>query len=264
MRHLITLILLTACTQLSFAAIRVQSYYFKKNSAELTTDSHQRLKEFISTLDDTGIQILELSSFAEGSTPDSNKRLSDVRITYVIDVLGLRNKPVTINSWGSKRINVKFTPLNWNRIDIYCSSEEFIAYPENEEDESPKHNEVSDPDINAHQPLVLNILFEGGTSVMIQETVSSLHTLCDTLHKNPKLMAHIRGHVCCDNNMRLSKLRAKEIHDFLVEKGISKDRLSYKGYSNRQPLVHPERNAADRRVNRRVDVIFSMEETDVE
>ena len=257
MKHLLTLILVVTFGQMSIAGIQVQSYYFKKNSAQLTSDSKQKLKDFISTLGDTDIQIVELSSFAEGSTADSNKRLSDVRIKRIIDILGLKNKPITINSWGSKRINVKFTPINWDRIDIYCSSEDFIDLPRNEETEALKNKEIADHDINAHKPLVLNILFKGGTSIMIEETVSSLHTLYDTLGKNPKLNAHIRGHVCCDNNMRLSKMRAKEIHDFLIKKGISKDRLSYKGYSNRQPLVSPERDAADRRLNRRVDVIFS-------
>ncbi|MCJ8290752.1 MAG: hypothetical protein HRT58_14580 [Crocinitomicaceae bacterium] len=38
MRHLITLIVLATCVQLSFAVTQVKSYYFKKNSVELTAD----------------------------------------------------------------------------------------------------------------------------------------------------------------------------------------------------------------------------------
>ena len=281
MRHLITLIVLATCVQLSFAAIQVKSYYFKKNSVELTRDSHQELNDFISTLGNTNIQIVELSSYAEGSNPNSNKRLSNVRINYIIDVLGLRNQAVTINSWGNKRINVKFIPLNWDRIDVYCTVEQFTATSESKDikddmlskstttfcprigfNQSAKQEEVAIHESSAHQSLILSILFKGGTSDLIKETLPSLHTLYDTLRTNPALTAHIRGHVCCDNSMRVSRRRAKAVYDFLIDKGIPADRLSYKGYSNSIPLVHPERNARDRGLNRRVDVLFSMKVTE--
>ena len=95
---------------------------------------------------------------------------------------------------------------------------------------------------------------------MIEETIPYLDKLYDTLQKNPQLTAHIRGHVCCENNKRLSKIRAKEVHDYLVEKGISQNRLSFKGYGNKLPLVYPELNPSDRSQNRRVDVVFSLKE----
>ena len=97
---------------------------------------------------------------------------------------------------------------------------------------------------------------------MIKETLFSLDVLYDTLKKNPALKAHIRGHVCCDNNMRLSRKRAKAVHDFLIKMGIPESRVSHKGYSNSLPLVYPESDESDRRLNRRVDVIFSVETTE--
>ena len=42
----------------------------------------------------------------------------------------------------------------------------------------------------------------------------------------------------------------------MVDLGISKKRLSYKGMSNNEPLVFPELSDADRQRNRRVDVQF--------
>jgi len=256
MRRLLLLLLLLSFESASFAAIQVQSFYFKQNSTELTTSSRQQLQVFVSTLnEDASIEIIELSCYAEGSTPDSNKRLSDLRMLSIIDLLGLKNKPVTINSWGSKRLNVKFTPLNWDRIDIYCRVD---GLPDSLDYEKKKVPSIVKSESRSRKPLILNILFEGGTSVMIEETIPSLERLYDTLRTNPHLTAHIRGHVCCENNKRLSRIRAKEIHDHLVNKGISKDRLSYKGYGNKLPLVFPERNAEDRAQNRRVDVVFSM------
>lgn len=262
MRHLLTIILLAICGHVSLAAIRVDSYYFKKNSIELTPDSHQKLIDFVSTLGDRDIEILELSSYAESSCSDSAKQLSDFRMVHIMDILRIKGKPITINSWGNERINVKFTPLNWDRIDIYCSSDQPIS----PEQKSKVHDEVrSEPSSNdkeVYEPLTLNILFEGGSSKMIKETLFSLDVLYDTLKKNPLLKAHIRGHVCCDNNMRLSRKRAKAVNDFLINMGIPESRISHKGYSNSLPLVYPESDESDRRLNRRVDVIFSVETTE--
>lgn len=254
MRRLTTLLLLLTLTQFSFAGIQVQSFYFHKNSVELTKESQQRLSSFILTLSETSIQILELSCYAEGNSPDSNKRISDARIVHIMDILGPKNTPSTINSWGSERLNVRFTPLNWDRIDIYCHVNDLPDELDYAKKEVPKKLEITQN--HASKPLILNILFEGGTSVMIQETIPSLHALLDTLQKNPKLTAHIRGHVCCENNKRLSRIRAKEIHDYLIKNGIPEEQISYKGYGNRVPLVYPERTAKDRSLNRRVDVVF--------
>lgn len=258
MRTLLILLLLIAVQPISFAGIQVQSFYFKKNSVELTSDSQLRLQEFSATLSDTNIHIVELSCYAEGSTPDSNKHLSDARIVHIVDLLGFKNKRITINSWGSERLNVRFTPINWDRIDIYCQVDDL---PEAVDYSKKPFPTISETEISKREPLVLNILFEGGTSVMIEETLPDLHALYDELLKHSELTAHIRGHVCCENNKRLSRIRAKEIYDYLVEKGISKDRLSYKGYGNRVPLVYPERTARDRSLNRRVDVVFSVKES---
>ncbi|NVK63713.1 MAG: OmpA family protein [Flavobacteriales bacterium] len=255
MRHLITLLLFVSLELMSFAGIQVQSFYFKKNSVELLSNSEIRLQEFMSTLGDTSIHIVELSCYAEGNTPDSNKRISDARIVRMIDMMGLKDKSITINSWGSERLNVRFTPLNWDRIDIYCQVDDLSDAFDYEKIPRPT---ITETETSKFEPVVLNILFEGGTSVIIEETLPDLHKLYATLKRNPKLTAHIRGHVCCENNKRLSRIRAKEIYKFLIEKGISKDRLSYKGYGNRIPLVYPERTAKDRSLNRRVDVVFEV------
>jgi hypothetical protein len=56
------------------------------------------------------------------------------------------------------------------------------------------------------------------------------------MKENPTLEILIGGHVCCFNDMRLSVLRAKTIYDYLVENGIDKSRMKYKGYGLSKPL----------------------------
>ena len=49
--------------------------------------------------------------------------------------------------------------------------------------------------------------------------------------------------------------RAKSVFEELIEMGINKDRLNYKGYGNRKPLfVHPISNEQSS-ANRRVEII---------
>ena len=53
---------------------------------------------------------------------------------------------------------------------------------------------------------------------------------------------------------RLSSRRAKAIYDYLVSKGINRDRLKYIGLGNANPVVKEENTEADKELNRRVEV----------
>ena len=84
-----------------------------------------------------------------------------------------------------------------------------------------------------------------------------LEHLIELLEKEPDLKVHIRGHVCCGPSERLSKKRARKVYRLLKRIGISKERMTYKGYSDTAPLVFPEKTEEDEAKNRRVDFILS-------
>jgi OOP family OmpA-OmpF porin len=75
--------------------------------------------------------------------------------------------------------------------------------------------------------------------------------------KNPSLKVVIEGHT--DNigpaayNMKLSLKRAKSVMNYLISKGISKDRLTAKGYGLTRPVA-PNTTRAGRALNRRVQL----------
>jgi outer membrane protein OmpA-like peptidoglycan-associated protein len=76
------------------------------------------------------------------------------------------------------------------------------------------------------------------------------------LNKNPKLTIEISGHT--DNqgsktyNQNLSQNRSKSVYDYLVNKGISASRLTYKGYGDTMPIS--ENNTEEgRALNRRTE-----------
>lgn len=96
--------------------------------------------------------------------------------------------------------------------------------------------------IKEGQKVVLkNIFFETNKYVLKPESETELDKLVSFLNKNETLHIEIGGHT--DNvgskeyNQRLSENRAKSVYDYLVSKGISADRLQYKGYNFEQPIA---------------------------
>jgi len=105
--------------------------------------------------------------------------------------------------------------------------------------------------------ITLNIQFEGNKPITTAVSIKEMKDLFNFLYYNPAVDAFIRGHVCCGDEMALSRKRAKHVYKELIKRGISEDRLRYQGFSNSLLLVNPERSEADRRMNRRVDIILS-------
>ncbi|MCR9172617.1 MAG: OmpA family protein [bacterium] len=83
-----------------------------------------------------------------------------------------------------------------------------------------------------------------------------LEEMAQWILKDTTLHLHIRGHVCCGDGDRLSRLRAHRVYRFLLDKGAPAERMSYKGYSNRCPKNWPEKTEEDENMNRRVDFVI--------
>lgn len=96
--------------------------------------------------------------------------------------------------------------------------------------------------IEVGESIVLsNVFFAFGTSTLLEESRVDLDKVLDIMQKNPSLKVELAGHT--DNigkpadNQRLSEQRAKAVFDFLVDKGVASERLSYKGYGDTKPVA---------------------------
>jgi outer membrane protein OmpA-like peptidoglycan-associated protein len=79
---------------------------------------------------------------------------------------------------------------------------------------------------------------------------------------HPTLEIEIGGHICCilDDRRNLSYDRAKAIKNFLVQYGIEKTRITFKGYGSSMPIYPiPEKNEAERAANRRVEITITSQ-----
>jgi outer membrane protein OmpA-like peptidoglycan-associated protein len=116
--------------------------------------------------------------------------------------------------------------------------------------------------------IVLNNLnFEGGRHVLLPSSQPTLQAIVEVMKNNPQLEVEIRGHICCsavnedgldiDTGERvLSRNRAREIYQYLINNGIAANRLSYRGMGGSQKIIAEESSEEDRTTNRRVEFII--------
>ncbi|EGV43175.1 OmpA family protein [Bizionia argentinensis JUB59] len=124
-------------------------------------------------------------------------------------------------------------------------------------------------DIKAGDKFLLeNILFKTGYSVLLPESKKTLEQIAKALLKRNDIYFTIQGHVCCTQNRRdavdrgtnkqnLSLIRAKYIYDYLVQKGVDRERMKFVGMRGRFRL------GGEAKYDRRVEILLTyVEEND--
>lgn len=142
------------------------------------------------------------------------------------------------------------------RADGYLFYSENIDLTEKKGYEEIEKNIALDQ-IEIGKSIVLrNIFFDSGKSKLRDESQAELDRLYDIMDENPGIRVEISGHT--DNvgsasfNKKLSQDRAKAVVDYLVEKGISADRLEYAGYGFDKPIATNDTEEG-RQKNRRTE-----------
>ncbi|WP_298419818.1 OmpA family protein [uncultured Kordia sp.] len=113
------------------------------------------------------------------------------------------------------------------------------------------------------------INFKTGRVTLIKSSKKQLERLVQFLRRNRNVHIEIQGHVCCGGDddsdalnsdtgtITLSVDRARFVYKYLISRGVSKERLTYKGYAFTAPLYFPERGRRDRSSNRRVEIMIT-------
>lgn len=155
------------------------------------------------------------------------------------------------------------------RVDILIHNKsEHIAVPD-EVIEAPTivQNKVESPTLQLSENpqigdkvILEGIMFYADRDVIMDESREPLEELVRFLERNENVHFMLIGHICCGNkslpamdlmNVRtgkrnLSEARAQSVHNFLVKRGIDKNRIRYKGMAYRNPTGKGE--TFDRRV----------------
>ncbi len=107
--------------------------------------------------------------------------------------------------------------------------------------------------------LILNHINFGPnkTSFSSPQRNEDLILLTKALTKSPDIQIEISGHTDRSGNeatnKSLSKDRAKFVYNYLINKGISKERLSYKGFGSSKP-AYTNKTKTGRAANRRIEI----------
>jgi OmpA-OmpF porin, OOP family len=110
------------------------------------------------------------------------------------------------------------------------------------------------------QTVVLNnIFFDLNKARLKTESAAELDRLVEFLSKNPAINIEVGGHTdntgSDDYNNKLSQQRSESVMNYLAEKGITKARLSAKGYGKSKPVAANDTEDG-RAKNRRVEFLI--------
>jgi outer membrane protein OmpA-like peptidoglycan-associated protein len=116
------------------------------------------------------------------------------------------------------------------------------------------------PDITSETEKIIplnNVFFNTAEWILLPASFIELNIHVAYLKEKPNLKVEISGHTDIigsdTDNKLLSENRAKAVMDYFIQKGISPDRLSYKGYGRSKPIANNQTEEG-RAKNRRVEM----------
>lgn len=110
------------------------------------------------------------------------------------------------------------------------------------------------------------VSFKVGSAELVPSTLTTLDKTIAGLKKNAKAKVEIEGHTSSEGgeeyNQKLSEDRANSVRDYMIRKGISKDRVTAVGYGYSRPKASNDTEEG-RKQNRRIEVrVTNPEEVD--
>ena len=261
MRKIIFLFVLLVNT-LQAQTTNTHVVYFETGKFNVTEIEVNRLVLFIQSLKDIEVERISIYGFCDDRGTDSyNLKLSQNRadaIKKIFSGLDMDENLITnvdgkgevlLRVISSDNLNI-IRGLN-RKVEVRIDFKKPIIPAEIETDEVEKQtedNQLIKENIAVGDKIILdNILFKTGYSYIEEESVLVLEMLAIALRGRPELNFTIEGHICCTRNSRdsidkrtgkrnLSLARARFIYDYLVDKGIKRNRMRYVGLKNKYPL----------------------------
>ncbi len=189
--------------------------------------------------------------------------LSEAPIEASIEIVDNdKNELITTINSNSKTGKYLVSLPSGKNYGIAVKADGYLFYSENIDiPEATAYQEVTKDvvlsKVGIGSKIVLkNIFFDYGKETLRETSFPELERLVALLNSYPNMTIEIGGHTDSHGglqfNTQLSEARAKSVVDFLVDKGISKPRLTYKGYAYLQPIATNDTDEG-RQQNRRVE-----------
>ena len=126
-------------------------------------------------------------------------------------------------------------------------------------DRCPNTREGAQVDVNGceirEEIQLPGVNFETNSDRLLAGTTGVLDSAAATLERNPTITVEVAGHTDSDGaaeyNESLSQRRAETVRDYLISKGVAANRMTARGYGEREPIADNS-TAAGKAQNRRV------------
>jgi outer membrane protein OmpA-like peptidoglycan-associated protein len=258
------------------------SVYFDTNKFDLTSQEIKRLQVWMNH--NSNSKILSMEGFTdEVGSISYNDTLSLKRVAYIYNQV--HNKLAVradfkSNGFGELQ-QISDNKSENRRVTIYYLSEfqieleEFIINDFKVQKSLDSLSIKAVDRLNIHPKLALNeivqkvpegtlftledIQFHFDSAVLMLNAKEELNKWFEVLNNNPNLKIIVQGHICCipKDDILLSSKRAKAVMDYLVSKGVEKERIQYIGYGANRPIYRiPEKNGYEALMNRRVEIVI--------
>lgn len=265
--------------------------YFEYDSADLTENAKNKIDKVV--LPNTNDKIYIDGYTDTVGTKSYNEKLSEDRAKNVAKLFnskGVSDSLMLVKSKGKLhgvnddkarsvfvykkkavkmkdsviREELKPEPLDdWERAKIERERKYEEERKRKEAIEAEKKADLLDELAKGGDITIEGIEFVPGESTLMDYSKPALLSLLELLEENPDLKVEIQGHICCSKQYEgldqktgkynLSEMRAKSVYEILINNGIDKKRLTYKGYGNSRPL-YPEDSYENMQRNRRVSI----------
>jgi len=199
-------------------------------------------------------------SYLKGKVID---KVTGAMIKAEYELINLSTNQVTIKSTTDSRGSFLVCLPSGNNYGINVRKPGYLFHSENFLFEGI--HTVSEPYIKkivlspikiGEKMLLVNIFYATDSWEIKEESSAELSNLADLLLENKNMIMEIGGHTDStgsdEHNKVLSEKRALSVVNYLINRGVSKERLKYKGYGNSVPIGDNE-TAEGRQLNRRTE-----------
>ncbi len=174
--------------------------------------------------------------------------LRPVPNTTIMAQVGEQSRTVTTNEEGQLSlvlVDNQAYDFRAERPDYLAAEGRFSSRNLPRDPEAPEQRyelELEIEKIFRNQEIVLeNIYYDFDQSFIREDAQPTLNELSDILSRNPGIRIELGSHTDCrgrdDDNEPLSQARAQSAVDYLIQKGITPDRLTARGYGETQPVA---------------------------
>lgn len=189
----------------------------------------------------------------------SKKPVKNVTINVIDNANGKSAGSYKTNNAGEYTFVLK-RGQNYNlsyESEGYLMLSENVNMPKDNSYASVEKNVTLQPIAEGSTIVLKNLFFDTNKSKIRKESSVELDKVVKFLKDRPDINIEVAGYT--DNkgddksNIKLSENRSKAVMDFLVKKGISKTRITNKGYGKEDPIASNDTDAG-RQLNRRVEL----------